>query len=357
MLDNISAKQNNLSESKKSNKWIIWMLIILVIIGIFTYSYYIMTKKVTIQSTKTFEINQGEKVNQIAENLKNNGIINSIYVFKIDLVINHKSSKLQTGTFIFQGSLNTMQVINILTTQNTKNQVTFKEGMRIEEMGKYLESKGIVKSSDFIAEADNVSKYKSKYSFLSGLSANDSLEGFLFPDTYRFNPNATSTDIVDKMLENFNEKVYKNIASSLANKNENLKNVLILASIVEREVAFESERPVVAGIYQNRINQNMKLQADPTVQYAKDTQNPPQNYQNYWGKITAADYTSIISEYNTYLNFGFPPTPICNPGLSSIQAAINLTKSDYLYFFTNNGQIYYSKTAAEQLQKEKQYLK
>jgi len=229
--------------------------------------------------------------------------------------------------------------------------------MRIEEIALYLESQGYVKSADFISEAKKIEKYQAKYSFLKGLSKKDTLEGFLFPDTYKIKTEASASEIIDKMLENFNNKVYQVVQPDLNQKNMNLKDVVILASIIEREVKNPQERAVVAGIYYNRLKLKMKLEADPTVQYAKDTESPPSSFKDFWQKISAKDYRTVISPYNTYLNTGLPPTPICNPGLISIKAALNPTTTDYLYFFTTDGQVYYSKTAAEHEQKKAEYLK
>ncbi len=200
--------------------------------------------------------------------------------------------------------------------------ITVVEGKRREEIATELENKGITSAKDFLAASSGV-------------------EGTLFPDTYRFFPNTSASDVVSKMQENFNTKT-----ASL-----NLtRDQLILASIVEREASGDSERATIAGVYNNRLKINMKLEADPTTQYAKDTlayqANPDSTFQ-FWGVITVADYQGVHSPFNTYTVEGLPPGPICNPGIKSIEAAINPETNPYYYFVHKNGQLLLAKTLAQ----------
>ena len=326
-------------------------------LGSIGYSYHLIKQPIELAQPITFNVQKGERVDEITNNLKNAGLIRSTWLFKIYLVLTNKSAQLQSGSYLFSGSVTIPQIVSIISTgQAAENQVTIVEGMRIEELAAFLQEKGIVKAKDFLSEAENISKYQSKYSFLSGLSKNSSLEGYLFPDTYKFNVKTSSAEIIEKMLDNFNLKCYQKIKLQLKSQ-KSLKDIIIMASIIEREVPQKKERTVVAGIYYNRLSAGMKLETDPTVQYAKDTENPPANLKSFWAEITAGDLRSIISPYNTYLNSGLPPGSICNPGLSAISAVLSPKKTDYLYFFTPDGAIYYSRTAEEHEQKKAQYLK
>ena len=211
--------------------------------------------------------------------------------------------------------------------------INFPEGYRMEQMGQRLEEYSIATYADFVKAAEEK-------------------EGYLFPDTYYFKKNENVDYIVKTMIDDFNNRT-KDLKVS--------KEDLILASIVERETAGD-DRSTIAGIYKNRLNIDMKLDADPTVQYAKDSNsisnlsdNKILNFQ-FWKSITSKDYYAVDSLYNTYINTGLPPEPICNPGLKAINAALNPEKNDYYYFFHVDGQIYPSKTLQEHNANKQKYL-
>ena len=194
--------------------------------------------------------------------------------------------------------------------------ITIPEGWSVTQIADYLAEREIINRDDFIAAAKDY-------------------EGYLFPDTYRIPVNITAKELVNKMLDNFNERTkdYKPT-----------KDDVILASIVEREAKRDEDRAKIAGVYVNRINNDMYLGADPTIQYAKGN----------WNPITLTDL-KIDSPYNTYINKGLPPTPICNPGLKSIKAAVNPEKNNYLYFFniTDGSAIFSTSDAEHESNKEK----
>jgi len=206
-------------------------------------------------------------------------------------------------------------------------QITVVEGKRREEIANLLQEKGITSSKQFMI-------------------ASEGKEGYLFPDTYRFFPDSSAQDVVKKMVDNFSKRTI--------DLNTN-KDSIILASIIEREAKKDEERPIIAGVYTNRLNIGMKLDADPTVQYAKDTINYSKSSEKdtfeFWKPITQEDYKLVESNFNTYLSSGLPPTAICNPGLKSIKAALSPTDHDYLYFLHNSsGELIPSKTIQQHLQ-------
>lgn len=197
--------------------------------------------------------------------------------------------------------------------------VTIIEGWRISQMADYLiEEKKLTNVADFAQKAA-------------------AYEGYLFPDTYEVRIDISSDNLIKLMRDNFTEKT-----AGLRITPE----TIILASIVEREAQSQSDRAPIAGVYSNRLKIDMKLDADPTVQYAKGS----------WKAITRSDYQSVISPYNTYLNKGLPPGPICSPGLASIQAAAAPADHEYLFFFHAKGQTHFSKTLAEHSAKVAQYF-
>jgi UPF0755 protein len=202
--------------------------------------------------------------------------------------------------------------------------LTIVEGKRREEVAELLEKKNICTAAEFLV-------------------ASQGKEGYLFPDTYRFFPNTPATEVVKALVDNFSKKVEPTPTSEQ----------LILASIVEREARNNSERAAIAGVYSNRLRIGMKLDADPTTQYAKDTLAylPGQSF-SFWGSITQADYRNVISNYNTYLKAGLPPGPIANPGVESIKAAMSPAEHDYLYFLHKGNELLFSKTLAEHVSKQ-----
>jgi UPF0755 protein len=204
--------------------------------------------------------------------------------------------------------------------------VTIIEGKRWEEIAAQLEAAGVTSYAEFTAI----------------MTANTSYEGTLFPNTYRFFPNTPASDVITTLRGTYAQTV----AGAIPTEEQ-----LILASIVEREAQNDSERAVIAGVYQNRLRIGMKLDADPTVQYGKDTlaYNAASKSKTFtfWSPLVRADYAAVKSVYNTYTNRGLPPTPICNPGVKSIAAAMSPVSHDYFYFVHRDGQLLLSKTLAE----------
>jgi UPF0755 protein len=204
--------------------------------------------------------------------------------------------------------------------------VTVIPGKRREEIALQMQAAGICSATDF-------------------MSASTGKEGMLFPDTYRFYKDTPAGQVVNEMTSDFTTRTATDPPSA---------NQLILASIVEREALSDADRPLIAGIYQHRLNIGMRLQSDPTVQYANDTNAEGAGLLStpYWQPITAADYTDVVSPFNTYLIPALPPTPISEPSLSSIQAAENPTATKQLYFLYENGTLLTSSTLAGHLAQE-----
>lgn len=281
-----------------------------------------------------FEISEGDSWTEVCNRLEVKGLIGNEWIFL--WYAKKKKGTVKAGVYRLNGAMTENEIWQKLTKGETEiKKVTIPEGYRIEQIGQVLESKGLVKLADFLVAAKG-------------------LEGYLFPDTYYFAPDKTAAEIVEAMRIDFDERTAD---LPLA------KEDLIIASIVEREAIKDEERPLIAGVYRNRTDQEMKLEADPTVQYGKDsinfsasTSDAQQEYK-FWSPITKADYQNVISGYNTYKISALPPAPICNPGLKSIEATLEYAKHDYLYFFQANGQIYLSKTFIEHQEKIEKYLR
>jgi UPF0755 protein len=247
--------------------------------------------------------------------------------------------------------------------------ITIIEGWGTQDIGDYLEKQGIVGSKNFIAFTATSTAPVTQRDFLQSKPAQQSLEGFLFPDTYEIfkkpfptstvDSNTISTDIVQKMLDNFGKKFTPEMREATKARHMTIYEIVTLASIIERETGrnvkttagkenLDKERKIIAGIFYNRLNIGMALESDATVNYITKKNTPSATYAD----------TKIDSPYNTYKYNGLPPGPIANPSLSSLMAAIYPTSTDYLFFLHTQpeGTAIYSKTYEEHLHNKQKYL-
>jgi UPF0755 protein len=192
-----------------------------------------------------------------------------------------------------------------------------------------------------------------KYPFLKQASAISGLEGYLFPDTYYMFKNARSEDITDVFLQNFDKKITQEIRDDITRSKKNLHDIIIMASLIEREVISDEDRKMVSGILWNRLRIGIPLQVDATISYVKKQYNIASAPS---GRISHTDLL-LQSPYNTYLHRGLPAGPIGNPGLSAIMAAIHPTPSIYLYYLsTPDGRTIFSRTLEEHNKAKHKYL-
>jgi len=230
--------------------------------------------------------------------------------------------------------------------------VTIPEGWRAEQIGALCEEKGITSAQGFL---QTVLQGRSEYDFLSERPPGSpvSVEGFLFPDTYQLPLNSRPGRVVDIMLQNWDRRVSPDLRDKAADEGLSLYEVITLASVVEREAVLAEERPIIASVYLNRLQVDMYLQADPTVQYAKGYD---QEAEHWWSPVTQEEYSLVDSPYNTYLNPGLPPSPICNPGLASIKAVVEPTSTKYLFFrHKGDGSHAFAVTYEEHLRNQELY--
>ena len=299
----------------------------------------------------TFVVADSESVNSVASRLQDAGLIRSGTYFKLKMRLSNADSKLKAGRFTLQEGMSVNQIIDALTTADNVQviNVRFQEGWRTEQYAEQLVQAGLIQTTDQFTQAIQNGTWS--YDFLASRPNENSLDGFLFPDTYQFRADATPDDIVNTMLQNFEARVPAAEQAKAQDLGMNLYQVMIVASIVEREAVVPDERPIIASVYYNRLKQNMPLQADPTVQYAMGTTS------NWWPEVTPDDL-NVQSPYNTYQTPGLPPGPICNPSLASIDAALNPAQTDYLYFVAKgdgSGSHVFAKTYDEQLQNIQKY--
>ena len=260
----------------------------------------------------------GTPARQIAAQLEHAGIVRSQYA--IDVLSKVKGGTLRAGEYRFDHPATPAEVYARLRRGDVFTlALVIPEGFNIFDIASAVEAAGLGNRASFLAAE------RSHTDLLHGLLPSaaprpSSLEGFLFPDTYRFSRHATPEQMLGTMVHRFRAE-----AAKLGLHQDTLFRTVIVASLVEREVRQPAERPLVAGVFQNRLERGMPLQTDPSVIYAALLEN------RYRGTIYASDLRSDAA-YNTYRHTGLPPGPICSPGADSLRAAMHPAKTDYLYF-------------------------
>jgi UPF0755 protein len=310
-------------------------------------------------------VQNGDTAHTIADELQAKGLIRNALAFRIWARIKGLDIHLQAGAYNLKTDLTIDAIISQLLAQPDYFVVSIPEGLRIEQIAQRLGAAGIPKfnTQEFLKYTKNPAQFPNaaKYPILKSIPSGSGMEGLLFPDTYLIPVNATTGDVVNMMLTEFSDKVQQNHLDRQAKQNNlSVYQMVILASIVEREVRFNQDRPLVASVFWNRIykpnNETIgRLQDDPTVEYARDSQ---PGTTIYWKPLRdVGGNIAPNSPWNTYTHAGLPPTPICSPGLASLKAAAAPTKTDYYYFLSKkDGTIVYAKTKTEFEMDVKKYL-
>lgn len=302
---------------------------------------------------RAFTINPGEPARYIAARLAAAGFVRDADLFNLYLRVEKLDRNIEAGNFMLAESMTIPEIARELQQARFEEVlVTIPEGFRAEEIAERLAANFVIDSERFLTAVRQPQGLAllDDYEFLKDLSPGDSLEGYLFPDTYRFPVNASSPELVlASMLDNFENRVG---ADGLSGGSSGISGheLITLASIVEREAVQDDERPLIASVYLNRLNNTCTdvggtyLQADPTVQYAKGTTG------NWWWKPqTIQEYAQVESLYNTYLHPGLPPGPIASPGLRAIEATSNPSQTSYCFFLAtgDEGRHVFAQTLAE----------
>lgn len=269
----------------------------------------------------------GESPRSIGDALEAQGIIASARHFEVLVGVTGNANSLEAGDYEFDRGIPVSEAVNRIAEGRTASRrVVIPEGLRAEEIGEILEQGGIVTKDAFMAAL-----VKSDYAhpFLSQVQS-PSLDGYLFPAAYEFRRDVTAREVVDTLLLGFQTNVADKL--ELSGQPYTLDQVVTLAAIVEREATVESEHPIIASVFLNRLAIDMALQADPTVQYAL-TQDPLNLLAyGYWKAELTFEDLEFDSPYNTYIYPGLTPGPIANPGFDTIQSVVRPDQTPYLYF-------------------------
>jgi len=316
-----------------NNKKILIVLgVILLMAGvavfIFLFQFFAPQAKAEKESI-TVNLNTTES--KLIPKLKEQGYIKSEWAFNFILENKGWQGKINPGGYIVSKSMNVWQLANILVNEPSQKWVVLSEGLRKEEVADIFQ-----KEFSWTEET--------KIEFLI-----NSMEGYLFPDTYLFNLDYTGQEVAKRMENHFNEKV-ADIFKKADEKNIKNDTLVVLASLIQREAANEEEMPLIAGVIWSRWLKDMPFQIDASIQYALGESG------SWWKKVTTEDY-KIDSPYNIYINKGRPPGPICNPGLAALNAVVDSEETGYLYYLHDSqGQIHLAKTYKEHLENIKNYL-
>lgn len=322
-------------------KKLLLLILLAIVTGTFLtsiYAYRSLNEKREINVNIRIERNQSTR--EVLKRLKElNAIENEQILY---FWIRYKHIPIKAGCYRLKGTYSPVEIVQELTKGSPcLTKVTIPEGANIFDVDKILSEKGFCRKGEIL----KLSKDKE---FLNSLRLKF-LEGYIFPDTYYHRENASCKEIIEETVKNFNKKtqsLFKDYNPPEIVK-RGLKEVtkdkiLIVASIVEKETPLPEEKPIIAGIIYNRLAKGMKLQCDPTVFYAYKVAGIEKE------KLHRGD-TSFPSPYNTYYIRGLPPTPICNPGLDSIKAAMYPEKTQYLYFVAENKGHIFSKSYNQHL--------
>jgi UPF0755 protein len=327
-------------------KVIYWVLLGIFIIGIIGAVYIVnvvntLGAPVAIQDSITFQVKENESWDTIIGNLQQENIISKTNGLNFYIAFRRLTPK--SATYTITNTMNTDQVIKMIARgllTRPEVTITIPEGSDIYEIGDILESGLSFSRADFVKATEKFDT--TQYDFIE----NKSLQGYLYPDTYRLFDNANAEEVIIKMVNNFQKKALPSLKDT-----DTLSSyqVLVLASIIEKEVAIPKDRQIVAGIFLNRLKDGMKLQSDATV-----------NFITQSGRSQSTlDDLKIDSPYNTYQVVGLPPGPITNPSVDAIKSVINPIPNDYYFFLTtrdNPPKTIFSKTFEEHSKAKQQYL-
>ncbi len=278
-----------------------------------------------------YTLTEGASAGQVGSDLEKLGIIRSGEQFEFLVSVMGVQHKLSTGDYLLRRNSSALSIVAELTVREAVPvlKVTFPEGIRIEEMAVIAEKAGFGTRDQFMAATG---KAAVPPGFADSFPEGATLQGYLFPDTYIMPVGSTMDDLVAFMLKTLERRFTPELRAAAAAQGLNPHQALTLASIVEREAVLPEERPLIAGVFYNRLEANDLLGADPTVQYAVSLLPGSVERFGYWKKELTQVDLELDSPYNTRKLPGLPPAPIANPGLASIEAVANPAVTDYYYF-------------------------
>lgn len=333
--------------TKSRRPWVTTLLLalLLLFLGVASagayFAFEINQPKGRGEERKEIIINAGTPVREIAERLKNEGLIRNATFFILYIKLAGLENEIEAGRYEIPSSLSIVQIAQVLRHGTFDIRITFLEGWRREEYLEHALRKLPVEeevfSSGFLAETKD-------------------LEGYLFPDTYLVAANISAKELVALLKENF-EKKYAQVAEKINMRNFSEQQAVILASIIEREAKDANDAPIIAGILIKRLNLGWTLDVDATVQYALGPQST-KNEGTWWKPVLDSKDLNVDSPYNTRRYQGLPPGPIANPGVVALRAVAEPQASEYLYYLHDKkGDVHFANTLQEHNANVVKYLR
>lgn len=316
--------RNQYSRTMKKLTIIFGSLVIILIVTLLWVKVSLAPVNPQDKNPQVFVVAPGTNLHQVADRLKSQGLIKNSFVFLLYMKYSGLDNKIQKGDFKFSPSMNAQEIGKQLTQGTLDMWITVIPGKRADEIADLLQK--------------NIPSYQEDWRSQLRLH-----EGYLFPDTYLIPKDATIDQIITIMTNNFTNKYQE--AQAQATTKWTQEQAVIIASILQREAPSGEDMRKVASVLENRLNIGMALQVDATVQYALGYQS---NETTWWKKNLTTSDLQINSSYNTYATPGLPPTPISNPDLEALKAALNPANTNYFYYFTDGkGITHFSQTLAE----------
>lgn len=324
---------------------ILFVLCLFFLLGLFLvlgFGYYLTSPTKKGAHDLTFFVRGGSTLSQVTGELENKGIITRKRLFLLWARLMGYGRDIKAGEYKLGPGMPPLKILDILRKGTIlTHPVTIPEGFTREQISELLEKKGLADKNQFLSLTGDPDIARQH-----GITG-PSFEGYLYPDTYHFSRGLSALTIIGVMVNRFGE-VADPLRERVKETGMTLKEVIILASIVEKETGLSVERPIIASVFLNRLKKGMRLASDPTVIYG---------LKDFNGNLTRKDL-SHPTPYNTYLIRGLPPGPIANPGQQAIKAVLYPAKTDYLYFVSkNDGSHYFSKTLSEHSKAVETYQK
>lgn len=319
-------------------KWYIVLVTIILCLGSIIYG---LTQPVasTAGDKIIITVKPGMVANEIGELLYQKSAIKSVFVFHAVAKMRGRANSLQAGEYTLTKNMTVQQIVDMMAKGETEyQQITIPEGYTVEQIANLIQERQLGNASKFKTAAQNSTPFS--YMVNSNPNVVYKSEGYIFPNTYRIAKGAGEDQLLNMMVSQFDKQFTDSMRGRASAIGLSINDVIILASLVEKEAQLERDRPIIAGVFLNRLKQGMPLQSCATIQYILGYPKPELSVQD----------TEISSPYNTYQHMGLPPGPIANPGIAAINAVLYPKETDFVYFVADKqGAHHFSKTYEEHL--------